>query len=254
MKSLLKTTLLATTLAMTFSAPYAIAAEKNANEAVTLNKAFKTADQQNSYALGASIGRYMERSLEDQKALGINIDKSQVLSGFEDAINNTSKLNDNDVQKILSELDATIQTSLRAKLEKEASENGEKGEKYQQQFAKEKGVVKTKSGLLYKIEREGTGKTPVATDSVVVNYKGSLIDGKVFDSSYDRKEPLTIRLASVIPGWKEGLQYLKKGGKMKLVVPPDLAYGKNSVQDIPGNSTLVFDIELLDIKPNAKAK
>ncbi|MCC8381339.1 MULTISPECIES: FKBP-type peptidyl-prolyl cis-trans isomerase [unclassified Xenorhabdus] len=254
MKSFLKTTLLATTLAMTFGVPYVMANEAKASDEVKLNKAFKTAEQQNSYALGASIGRYMEKSLEEQKALGIDLDKSQVMSGFGDAINNKSKLNDSEIQQILSEFDAKIRASLQVKMEKEASENSEKGNKFREQFAKEAGVVKTKSGLLYKVEREGTGKTPVSTDTVIVNYKGSLIDGKVFDSSYDRKEPLSIPLDGVIPGWTEGLQHLKKGGKMKLVIPPELAYGKNGVQGIPVNSTLVFEIELLDIKPSAKTK
>ncbi|WP_340620195.1 FKBP-type peptidyl-prolyl cis-trans isomerase [Xenorhabdus siamensis] len=254
MKSLLKTTLLVTTLAMAFSAPYTMAAETKTSDEVKLNKAFKTVEQQDSYALGASIGHYMEKSLDEQKALGINIDKSQLLVGFEDAVNNKSKLNDTEIQQVLSEFDAKIRTSLQAKLEKEASENSEKGDKFREQFAKEAGVVKTKSGLLYKIEREGSGKTPATSDTVVVNYKGSLIDGKVFDSSYERKEPLSIPLDKVIQGWKEGLQHLKKGGKMQLVIPPELAYGKNGVQEIPANSTLVFEIELLDIKPNAKTK
>ncbi|CDL87522.1 FKBP-type peptidyl-prolyl cis-trans isomerase [Xenorhabdus cabanillasii] len=254
MKLLLKTTLLATTLTMAFSAPYTMAAETKTSDEVKLNKAFKTVEQQDSYALGASIGRYMEKSLDEQKALGINIDKSQLLVGFGDAVNNKSKLNDTEIQQVLSEFDAKIRASLQAKLEKEASENSEKGDKFREQFAKEAGVVKTKSGLLYKIEQEGSGKTPAASDTVVVNYKGSLIDGKVFDSSYERKEPLSIPLDKVIQGWKEGFQYLKKGGKMKLVIPPELAYGKNGVQEIPANSTLVFEIELLDIKPNAKAK
>ncbi|MCE1644805.1 FKBP-type peptidyl-prolyl cis-trans isomerase, partial [Enterobacter hormaechei] len=118
----------------------------------------------------------------------------------------------------------------------------------------EKGVVKSKTGLLYKIEKEGSGKKPVASDTVVVNYRGTLIDGKEFDSSYKRNEPLSIRLDSVIPGWTEGLQNVKKGGKIKLVIPPELAYGKADLPGIPANSTLVFDIELLDVKAETKAK
>jgi FKBP-type peptidyl-prolyl cis-trans isomerase FkpA len=87
----------------------------------------------------------------------------------------------------------------------------------------------------------------------VVNYKGTLIDGKEFDNSYTRGEPLSFRLDGVIPGWTEGLKNIKKGGKIKLVIPPDLAYGKTGVPGIPANSTLVFDVELLDIKPAPKA-
>jgi FKBP-type peptidyl-prolyl cis-trans isomerases 1 len=86
-----------------------------------------------------------------------------------------------------------------------------------------------------------------------VNYKGTLIDGKEFDNSYTRGEPLSFRLDGVIPGWTEGLKNIKKGGKIKLVIPPALAYGKTGVPGIPANSTLVFDVELLDIKPAPKA-
>ncbi|MEJ1857892.1 FKBP-type peptidyl-prolyl cis-trans isomerase, partial [Escherichia coli] len=89
---------------------------------------------------------------------------------------------------------------------------------------------------------EGTGDAPKDSDTVVVNYKGTLIDGKEFDNSYTRGEPLSFRLDGVIPGWTEGLKNIKKGGKIKLVIPPDLAYGKTGVPGIPANSTLVFDV------------
>ncbi|MBE8372179.1 FKBP-type peptidyl-prolyl cis-trans isomerase, partial [Leptospira borgpetersenii serovar Hardjo-bovis] len=106
---------------------------------------------------------------------------------------------------------------------------------------------------LYKVEKEGTGAAPKESDTVVVNYKGTLIDGQEFDNSYKRGEPLSFRLDGVIPGWTEGLKNIKKGGKIKLVIPPELAYGKNGVPGIPANSTLVFDVELLDSNPAAKA-
>ncbi|MCP9269284.1 FKBP-type peptidyl-prolyl cis-trans isomerase [Xenorhabdus sp. XENO-1] len=252
MKSLLKTTLLAASLAMAFSVPQALSA--NTENEVKLNSAFKTENQQNAYALGSSLGRYMGTSLKEHESLGIKLDQSQLLAGVEDALKDKSKLNDQEIQQILGAFEVKVKHATQAKAEKEADENAEKGAKYSEQFAKESGVVKTKTGLLYKIEKEGSGKTPTEKDTVVVNYKGSLIDGKVFDSSYERKEPLTIGLDRIIPGWKEGLQHVKKGGKITLVIPPDLAYGKASLPNIPANSTLVFDIELLDIKPAAKAK
>ncbi|OTA19473.1 FKBP-type peptidyl-prolyl cis-trans isomerase [Xenorhabdus beddingii] len=254
MKSLFKTSLLATTLAVAFSVPQALAANTEAKSEVKLNSTFKTAEQQNSYALGASLGSYMANSLKEQKTLGINIEKTQLLAGVEDALNNKSKLSDEEIQETLISFESKVKEAARAKAEKESGENGEKGDKYRKEFAKQAGVVQTKTGLLYKIEKEGAGKAPKESDKVVVNYKGALIDGQVFDSSYERKEPLTINLDSVIPGWKEGLQYVKKGGKIKLVVPPNLAYGQASLPKIPANSTLVFDVEVLDIKPAAKAK
>ncbi|MBI6550160.1 FKBP-type peptidyl-prolyl cis-trans isomerase [Xenorhabdus lircayensis] len=254
MKSLFKTTLLATTLAVAFSVPQALAANTEAKDEVKLNSAFKTVDQQNSYALGASLGSYMANSLKEQKTLGINIEKAQLLAGVEDALNNKSKLTDKDIQDTLLSFESKVKDAARAKVEKEAGENGEKGAKYREKFVKQAGVVETKTGLLYKIEKEGTGKAPKESDTVVVNYQGALIDGQVFDSSYERKEPLSIRLDSVIPGWKEGLQHVKKGGKITLVIPPKLAYGQSNLPKIPANSTLVFNVELLDIKPAAKAK
>ncbi|PHM38918.1 FKBP-type peptidyl-prolyl cis-trans isomerase [Xenorhabdus mauleonii] len=252
MKSLFKTTLLATTLAVAFSVPQALADNTATKSDVKLNSAFKTVEQQNSYALGASLGSYMDNSLKEQKALGINIEKAQLLAGVEDALNSKSKLTDKEIQQTLIAFETKVKEAAQAKAEKESKENGEKGAKYRAEFAKQAGVVKTKTGLLYKIEKEGTGKEPKPSDTVVVNYKGTLIDGQVFDNSFDRKEPLSIRLDSVIPGWIEGLQHVKKGGKITLVIPPELAYGQASVPQIPANSTLIFNIELLDIKPAAK--
>ncbi|AOM42038.1 FKBP-type peptidyl-prolyl cis-trans isomerase [Xenorhabdus hominickii] len=254
MKSLFKTTLLATTLAVAFSAPQALAANAETKSEVKLNSSFKTTEQQNSYALGASLGNYMAHSLNEQKTLGINIEKAQLLAGVEDALNNKSKMTDQEIQDTLLAFETKVKDAAQAKAKKDASENGEKGAQYREEFAKQSGVVKTKTGLLYKIEKEGTGKVPNESDTVVVNYTGSLIDGLVFDSSYERKEPLSIRLDSVIPGWKEGLQHVKKGGKIKLVIPPNLAYDQANLPKIPANSTLVFEVELLDIKPAAKTK
>ncbi|MGD1758915.1 FKBP-type peptidyl-prolyl cis-trans isomerase, partial [Klebsiella pneumoniae] len=122
-----------------------------------------------------------------------------------------------------------------------------------EKFAKEKGVKTSSTGLVYQVVEAGKGEAPKDSDTVVVNYKGTLIDGKEFDNSYTRGEPLSFRLDGVIPGWTEGLKNIKKGGKIKLVIPPELAYGKAGVPGIPPNSTLVFDVELLDVKPAPKA-
>ncbi|GAB7197049.1 hypothetical protein OS11_33250 [Dickeya oryzae] len=139
-------------------------------------------------------------------------------------------------------------------MQQDAKDNADKGTKFRDAFAKEKGVKKTESGLLYQVEKEGAGAAPKDSDTVVVNYKGTLVDGTEFDNSYKRGEPLSFRLDGVIPGWTEGLKHVKKGGKIKLVIPPALAYGEAGVPGIPANSTLVFDVELLDIKSDADAK
>ncbi|ENG4185235.1 FKBP-type peptidyl-prolyl cis-trans isomerase [Providencia rettgeri] len=247
MKSLFKASLLATTLAFTFAAPQVMAAEAKAQ-----SSAFKNAKERNAYALGASLGRYMQNSLEEQKTIGINLDNAQLLAGVQDAFNGKSKMTDAEVEETLRQFEGQVKEAADKKMKEESASNEKKGAEYREKYAKEKGVVKTKSGLLYKIEKEGTGAKPKADETVVVHYKGSLIDGTEFDSSYTRNEPLTIPLNSVIKGWTEGLVNLKKGGKMQLVIPADLAYGENGVPGIPANSTLVFDVELLDIKPAAK--
>lgn len=263
MKSIFKVTLLATTMAIALNAPQVFAAEtapaasapaEQAPQPAPKNDAFKTDDQQSAYALGASLGRYMENSLKEQEKLGIVLDKQQLISGVQDAFAGKSKLSDQEIEQTLQAFESRVKSAAQAKMEKDAKENTEKGEAFATKFAKEKGVKKTESGLLYQVEKEGTGKAPTDSDTVVVNYKGTLIDGTEFDNSYTRGEPLSFRLDGVIPGWTEGLKHVKKGGKIKLVIPPQLAYGKNGVPGIPANSTLVFDVELLDIKPAAKAE
>ncbi|NDJ56081.1 FKBP-type peptidyl-prolyl cis-trans isomerase [Enterobacteriaceae bacterium 4M9] len=255
MKSLFKVTLLATTMAVALNAPMAFAAEaaKPAAAASESKANFKNDDQKSAYALGASLGRYMENSLKEQEKLGIKLDKEQLIAGVQDAFADKSKLSDEEIEKTLQGFEARVKGAAQEKMEKDAKENADKGTKYRDAFAKEKNVKKSTTGLLYQVEKEGSGDAPKDTDTVVVNYKGTLIDGKEFDNSYSRGEPLSFRLDGVIPGWTEGLKNIKKGGKIKLVIPPELAYGKTGVPGIPANSTLVFDVELLDIKATPKA-
>ena len=262
MKSLFKVTLLATTMAVALNAPLTFAADAAAAKAAPAAPAaaadskasdFKNDDQKSAYALGASLGRYMENSLKEQEKLGIKLDKTELIAGVQDAFADKSKLSDQEIEQTLQAFETRVKTAAQQKIEKDATENETKGKAFRDSFAKEKGVKTSSTGLLYKVEKEGTGDAPKDSDTVVVNYKGTLIDGKEFDNSYTRGEPLSFRLDGVIPGWTEGLKNIKKGGKIKLVIPPALAYGKTGVPGIPANSTLVFDVELLDIKPAAKA-
>ena len=115
--------------------------------------------------------------------------------------------------------------------------------------AKEKGAVKTSSGMVYKSIKDGKGKSPTAASTVEVNYRGTLTNGKEFDSSYKRKQSISFPLSGVIPCWTEGVQLMKIGGKAQLVCPPELAYGSRGAgSDVPPNATLIFEVELLNIK------
>ena len=115
--------------------------------------------------------------------------------------------------------------------------------------AKERGAVKTSSGMVYRSLKDGKGKSPSAADTVEVNYRGTLTNGKEFDSSYKRNQSISFPLSQVIPCWTEGVQKMKVGGKAKLICPPDLAYGSRGAgSDVPPNATLIFEVELLNIK------
>lgn len=255
MKSLFKVSLLAAALTISVSTPLAMAAEKTAqgnDTQVSLNSAFKDQNQQSAYALGASLGRYMQNSLQEQEKLGVKLDSQQLISGVQDAFAGKSKLSNEEIGQTLQSFETKLKSAAQAKMQQESQVNAKQGSAYAAKFAKQSGVKKTSTGLLYKVDKEGSGVAPKDSDTVVVNYKGSLINGNEFDSSYKRGEPASFRLDSVIPGWTEGLKHIKKGGKIELVIPPNLAYGQQGIPGanaIPPNSTLVFTVELLDIKP-----
>ena len=126
----------------------------------------------------------------------------------------------------------------------------EDGQAYMEANAKKDGVHTTASGLQYKVLQEGTGKMPKATDTVLVHYRGTLLNGKEFDSSYARKEPIEFPLNGVIPGWTEGVQLMKEGAKYQFVIPPKLAYGRRGTPGGPigPDETLIFEVELLKVR------
>ena len=127
-------------------------------------------------------------------------------------------------------------------------ENKVKGEAYLKQLESKKGVVKTKSGLMYEVINAGNNEKPLASNTVKVHYEGSFIDGKVFDSSIQRGQPIEFGLKQVIKGWTEGLQLMGKGAKYKFYIPYNLAYGERGRSSIPAYSMLIFDVELIDFK------
>ncbi|MGX2950902.1 FKBP-type peptidyl-prolyl cis-trans isomerase [Ursidibacter sp. B-7004-1] len=203
---------------------------------------------ESSYAVGVLMGKNIEGVIESQKNV-FSYNQERILAGVQDTLKKSGKLTDEDLKKQLEALDKYLleqETKIQAEKNKATTESGDK---YRADYEKKAGVKKTESGLLYKIEKVGEGESPKATDTVKVHYKGTLTDGTVFDSSYERKEPIEFQLNQLIPGWIEAIPMLKKGGKMEIVLPPQLGYGDRQAGKIPANSTLIFEIELLDFKP-----
>lgn len=188
-----------------------------------------------SYALGMYFGTMITSSPFGE------IDLSMLNKGFHDVLNGKETMLTQ--EKIMN----VIQSHLMARSTYETNRNEELGAEFLAANKEKEGVVETESGLQYKIETEGTGIAPAMTDTVEVNYEGRLIDGTVFDSSYERGESTKFPLDRVIKGWGEGLTYIKEGGKIQLYIPSDLAYGSRGTGPIPGNSTLIFDVELIKV-------
>ena len=206
-----------------------------------------------SYAVGALMGGQMKDLVDAHKEV-ITYDNARILDGLKDALEGKVDVRkDENVQKTLEAIEAKLVSASKAKAEAIAKSAQEEGDKYRADFAKGKDVKTTKSGLLYKIENAGKGEAIKATDTVKVHYTGKLPNGKVFDSSVERGQPVEFQLNQVIPGWTEGLQLVKKGGKIQLVIPPELGYGKQGAgASSPPNSTLIFDVEVLDVNPKSE--
>ena len=151
-----------------------------------------------------------------------------------------------------AEMQAAINAERQARQQEQlamAAKNQAAGQEYMKQYKSKEGVQELPSGILYRVLQEGSGKQPKPTDTVTVNYRGQLVDGKEFDSSYGRGEPTTFQLNRVIKGWQEVLPLMKEGAKWEVVLPPDLAYGARGAGPVIGpNETLVFEIELLEVK------
>ena len=192
-----------------------------------------------SYSIGLNIGSNLARQ-------NVEINADALSAGVKDAIAGKPQLTQDQVKEVMTTFEKDMQAKQKAAGEKNAAE----GTKFLEENKKKEGVKTTSSGMQYKVVKEGTGAQPKATDTVTVNYRGTLINGKEFDSSYKRGQPATFPLNGVIKGWTEGLQLMKTGAKYQLFVPPNLAYGERAAgPDISPNSTLIFEVELLEVKP-----
>jgi FKBP-type peptidyl-prolyl cis-trans isomerase FklB len=198
-----------------------------------------------NYSLGYQVGKDFSRQ-------GLTTDAEALAKGIDDALSGAEPLiTPEEVQATLTELKRKMIAEQQKKAAEEKAKLQEESKKFMEENAKKEGVVSTESGLQYQIIEPGTGKTPSATDKVTVNYQGTLVDGKEFDSSYKRGKPASFQLDGVIKGWTEGLQLIKEGGKIKLFVPPELAYGDRGPM---ANRTLIFDVELLSVGEPPKAE
>ena len=188
-----------------------------------------------------SLGVVLAKNLKNQGFTSIN--SEELAKGFTDALEGSASLSVEEADAKISEVMTKIQ-------EKKAAEAKSEGENFLAENAKNEGIEVTKSGLQYNHSTIGEGSYPTAEDTVTVHYKGTLIDGTEFDSSYKRGEPISFPLNGVITGWTEGLQLMKIGGKTTFYIPQELAYGSrpNPNGPIPPYAALIFEVELIDIK------
>jgi len=196
-----------------------------------------------SYALGLGIGR----QLVDMGAKALNID--DFAQAIKDIIaGKKPQLDDQEAQTIVQDFFQEQENKQRATATERFQSNKDNGEKYLSENAKKDGVVTLPSGLQYQVLKEGNGKKPKATDKVRCHYEGMLLDGTLFDSSIQRGEPAVFGLNQVISGWTEGLQLMQEGAKYRFFIPYHLGYGEHGAgQQIPPFSTLIFDVELIDV-------
>lgn len=205
------------------------------------NRKPKTPKDQVSYTIGAQFGKSL-------KSQNLDINTEVLAKGIADGYKGETKMTEEEMQAAMMTMAQERQKEMKVQAEKNMGSAAEF-------MAKNKiaeGIKTTASGLQYRINEAGSGASPKGNDIVVVNYKGTLTDGTEFDSSYKRNQPAEFPLNGVIKGWTEGLQLMKKGGKATFYIPPELGYGDRARAPIPPNAVLIFEVELLDVKPANK--
>lgn len=202
----------------------------------------KNQTDRESYSMGYQFGRSV-------KSQGFTLNRDVYDAGLRDALDGAKPLlSQEEMNRTVMEIQKRLTAERQKEFKEAAEKNQSEGKAFLDANAKKEGVKTLPSGLQYRVLAEGTGQSPKPADEVTVNYRGTLIDGTEFDSSYTRGTPLTLRVDRVIKGWSEALPMMKEGSKWRLFIPPQLAYGDRGSGRIPPNSTLVFDVELISIK------
>lgn len=229
-------------LAACTSLVFACAKKPSDQAAPAAGGEFTTDAQKFGYAIGVDLGNSL-------KPVKQHVDVAALEAGLNDVTNGvTPKLDDAAREEIKAKVSKVMQEEQVKAREDQASKAKEEGAKFLAENAKKEGVKTTASGLQYEVLKEGEGTAPTAADKVTVHYKGTLLNGEEFDSSYSRGQPVTFPLANVIPGWTEGVQLMKPGAKYKFYIPSDLAYGERGAGvKIGPNQTLVFEVELIEV-------
>jgi FKBP-type peptidyl-prolyl cis-trans isomerase len=212
------------------------------------NSTLTTQKDKVSYAIGMNIGTNLHRQ-------SVDVDPKVLLQGLEDSLSGgKTLLSEDEAKATLMQFQTEMRQKQQEKMQQAGATNKKEGDAFLAANKTKEGVVTLPSGLQYKILTAGTGPKPTTSDSVACNYRGTLIDGKEFDSSYKRGQPATFPVAGVIKGWTEALQLMPVGSKWQLFVPSDLAYAeRGSGPDIGPNATLIFEVELLSIQSKDKA-
>jgi FKBP-type peptidyl-prolyl cis-trans isomerase FklB len=203
----------------------------------------KTQKEKLSYSIGVDIGSNLKRQQLD-------VDGALLAQGLKDSLaDGKLLLGEQEMKETITAFQKEMMAKNAERMKKLGETNKKDGDAFLAQNKKKPGVVSLPSGLQYKVIKEGTGKVPKATDTVTVHYRGTLVDGTEFDSSFKRGEPATLQVNGVIPGWTEALQKMKTGAKWQLVIPSNLGYGERGAGNMIGpNATLIFDVELVSIK------
>jgi len=203
--------------------------------------------QKFSYALGMNIATGLGANLKKQ---GVEVDWSLLAQGIKESASGKARLTEEEAKTVLNEVQNDVKKEQQEKMKEAGDKNKTEGEAFLAANKDKEGVKTLASGLQYKVLAEGTGPKPTPSDTVVCNYRGTLTNGTEFDSSYKRGEPATFPVGGVIKGWTEALQLMPVGSKWQLYIPSGLAYGERGAgADIGPNATLIFDVELISIKP-----